>query len=85
MSSTDENGVRITLPVIYDKLLALDSKVDNIQTNRLRDMKDDERVQETLADHSKRLSDLEKWRHSVPAAVILAVSSPIVTYLIARG
>jgi hypothetical protein len=69
---TDDNrdslGVTISAREIYDQIVGLRDDVRSlVQSN--------ENVHQTLDDHEERLRTIERWKYSIPAAVVTALIS----------
>ena len=71
---TDNNeplGVTISAREIYDQIVGLRDDVRSlVQSN--------ENVHQTLDDHEERLRTIERWKYSIPAAVVTALVSAAV-------
>lgn len=63
---------------IYDELVAMRTDVrDSLRTHQV--------VDKTLTDHEDRLRTLERWKYSIPVALVTAVISAGVTLYTKTG
>jgi len=70
--SEDLGAVTIGAREIYDQLVGLREEV-RTSTHTLQS------TAETLADHETRIRAIERWKYSVPTALVTAVVSAAVT------
>lgn len=64
----DPLGVTISAREIYDQIVGLRDDVRSLTQSN-------ESTHRTLEDHEDRLRTIERWKYSVPAAVITALVS----------
>lgn len=70
----DPLGVTISAREIYDQIVGLRDDVRSLTQSN-------EHVTTTLDDHEERLRTVERWKYSVPTAVLTAVLAAVVTLL----
>lgn len=76
--SDEDVAARIGLREIYDQLVAMREEVrSSTQTHQA--------VAEKLTDHEGRLRAVERWKYSVPTALVAAVLSAVVTFTTKAG
>lgn len=74
----DLGSVTIGAREIYDELVAMRDDVRSSSQHLAT-------VADTLSDHEDRLRGLERWKYSVPAALVTAVLSAAVTLFTKLG
>lgn len=68
----DEDKVVITIKDIYKELTELVVEVRNLTTQFATGRSVDE-------DHEKRIRSLERWMYAIPASLVVAIVSAVIT------
>lgn len=73
-----ETGVVISFREIYDQIVGLRDDVRSLTQSS-------ESVKASIEDHEARLRSMERWKYSVPAAVVTSIGSATVALLKSSG
>lgn len=78
MSDQDPMGVTITSREIYDQIVGLRDDVRSLTQHN-------ETTHATLSDHEERIRGIERWKYSIPAALVSSVGAAAVAVAKSSG